>query len=256
MEEKELNLRLQIKTLNQKTLIIEIIDSKTVFDLKKELSLYADVGVRPEEQRLIYAGRIMSNERLLSSYNIDIRKSLMVMKVRPEADAERESLKCSQSSTSKEKKTESTKTSSSAKETSKEKEVAKTKLLCETEPLVESIVAMGYDEKEVRKALAASFNNAERAIEYLIEGIPSSGNGVELSNELHRRNSRIARYRNDRHFRSLRNAIRDNPEDTDGTLEVLGYENPALLRIITDHQDEFLEFMLSEDISDDDYTQD
>ena len=57
-----------VKTLNGKTLTIDVAPSDSVESLKKVLS--SQIGVHRDEQRLVFAGKQLEDQRTLSDYNI------------------------------------------------------------------------------------------------------------------------------------------------------------------------------------------
>uniref|UniRef100_W8CE11 UV excision repair protein RAD23 B n=1 Tax=Ceratitis capitata TaxID=7213 RepID=W8CE11_CERCA len=297
-------MKLQIKTLSQKSLMVDIDLSKTVYELKKELSLYPDVGVKPELQKLIYAGKILFNEQPLSAYNIDAKKFLVVMVLKqPEelgaetaptgagssvsAVGEAASAKVVASET--EATTKETPTAQVVKQQTPKTPVpaaatVTTAAAPETQPttpqrtaappqqeqpapprsgandeMVANIVSMGYPEVEVRRALAASFNNPERAIEYLIEGIPESvlmqpENAVLYGGDSDADigMSPFEMFRSDPLFRNLRRAIQQHPELINDAIQRVGEANPAILQLINDNQQEFLSSLIEGSDDDDD----
>lgn len=262
-------MKLQIKTLNQRSLIVDIDESKTVMDLKKELSLYPDVGVKPELQKLIYAGKILNNEDKISAYNIDVKKFLVVMILKQPLAADFPTAASSQ--TTKEEVQQQEEQPAKAEETNKVVEpefktppppaadvTTPPTSNPETEAMVSQIVSMGYPEHDVRRALRASFNNPERAIEYLIEGIPTSPSTPEgdsyTDTDADLSMTPFEVFRGDPIFQNLRSALQEHPELIDAAIQRIGETNPALLELISENQQEFLSMLIdgSEDDDEDD----
>lgn len=289
-------MKLTIKTLDQKTFYVEFEETKTVWDLKAHLHKLPEVGVVPDLQQLIYAGRVLDNHVELKEYCIDERKFLVVMAKKappPQPKATEAATKTTSS--------EQTKTNVASKPTAKTEESSEkaktppassppssggaaaaagtattipqqqseqTQSVLQavdfspiaeiSESMVQEIMSMGYPESDVRRALIASFNNPDRAIEYLIEGIP------DIADVLTQRQPGIAAsvnpptgggatggrtasagnplnfLREDPRFIQMRRVIRQRPELLSTVLARIGETNPALLAIIREHQDEFV----------------
>ncbi|KAI8127912.1 UV excision repair protein RAD23 like protein B [Lucilia cuprina] len=310
-------MKLTIKTLDQKTFYVEFDDTKTVWDLKAHLQKMPEVGVQPELQQLIYAGRVLDNDNVLKTYSIDERKFLVVMAkkipaaaagtttpaaatttaaaTQPAAKAAEPDVAktTSASSKSSEQSTASATSAASAsqpkteeKAPEKEKETtAATATAASTgtatkdsrapqpslgignvldvldisptaaanEDMVREIMSMGYPETEVRRALMASFNNPDRAIEYLIEGIPDIPDMVSMPQPAAQPAAAVPTpgaptggpnplnfLREDPRFNQMRRVIRQRPELLSSVLARIEETNPALLAVIREHQDEFV----------------
>lgn len=268
-------MKLQIKTLNQKSLVVDIEETKTVYELKKELSLYPDIGVKPELQKLIYAGKILANAEKLNSYNIDVKKFLVIMILKQPLEESPKAVQTPQETVKEE--------AVKVKEPEQEKQTVKTNEPTTTSPvvaqpvaqpefktptapadskkdeLVAQIVGMGYPESDVRRALAASFYNAERAIEYLIEGIPTSPSTPEgesyTDTDADLSMTPFEMFRSDPTFQTLRDALQLHPELLDAAIQRVGETNPELLNLISENQQEFLS-MLVDGSDDEEYDDD
>uniref|UniRef100_A0A3P8TW90 UV excision repair protein RAD23 n=1 Tax=Amphiprion percula TaxID=161767 RepID=A0A3P8TW90_AMPPE len=117
------------------------------------------------------------------------------------------------------------------------------------ENLVSEIMSMGYEREQVVAALRASYNNPDRAVEYLLMPVlsppgpvsasqpPTAGGGsVSTGNPLEF-------LRNQPQFQQMRQIIQQNPALLPALLQQLGRDNPQLLQQITQHQERFVQML-------------
>uniref|UniRef100_A0A6M2DJF2 UV excision repair protein RAD23 n=1 Tax=Xenopsylla cheopis TaxID=163159 RepID=A0A6M2DJF2_XENCH len=265
------------KNLQQQTFQIEIDESKTVKDLKEKIEKEKGKDYPAGHQRLIYAGKILNDEQAVSSYNIDAKKFIVVMIGKPKASAETVSTTPAVPSptttpatpgdqpTTPESAPEAPPTAESAAQGEQvpqtEAANAESALLMgdDYQKMVQNIIDMGYSRAQVQQALRASFNNPDRAVEYLITGIPDQvfDDAVDLEGTVGQLNASIdinadnseplAFLRNQPQFQQMRSVIQQNPALLNAVLQQIGQTNPALLQLISHHQQSFVQ-MLNEPI--------
>lgn len=140
------------------------------------------------------------------------------------------------------------------------------------ENLVTEIMSMGYEREQVIAALRASFNNPDRAVEYLLMGIPTESEQppeevvrpTPVSNPTPPAPQRpqpppaaagaepgaaqasanpLEFLRNQPQFHQMRQIIQQNPALLPALLQQLGRDNPQLLQQITQHQERFVQML-------------
>ncbi|XP_045048502.1 UV excision repair protein RAD23 homolog A isoform X1 [Desmodus rotundus] len=199
-----------LKTLQQQTFKIRMEPDETVKVLKEKIEAEKGRDAFPVAgQKLIYAGKILSDDVPIRDYRIDEKNFVVVMvtkaknspgtSVPPEASstAAPESSTTSPSApasgmshpppTIREDKSpseESVPTTSpesvsgsvpSSGSSGREEDAASTLVTgSEYETMLTEIMSMGYERERVVAALRASYNNPHRAVEYLLTGIPGS----------------------------------------------------------------------------------
>ncbi|XP_065405938.1 UV excision repair protein RAD23 homolog B isoform X3 [Chrysemys picta bellii] len=140
------------------------------------------------------------------------------------------------------------------------------------ENMVTEIMSMGYEREQVIAALRASFNNPDRAVEYLLMGIPgdretqAAADPPQAASTGASQSSAVAAaaattttttsssgghplefLRNQPQFQQMRQIIQQNPNLLPALLQQIGRENPQLLQQISQHQEHFIQ-MLNEPV--------
>ena len=268
---------------------------KKEIEAKKGVTDYPVAG-----QKLIYSGKILLDDQALKEYNIEENKFIVVMATKPKAVSEAattkptpQQTKAEQPSTTKaseakektavatttltDKKDEKKATSTLATTTQSTTATTTTTTsssptppasqqpdpsasTSELEGIIRNIMEMGYPRDRVESALQASFNNPDRAVEYLISGnIPAIDD--ELINEQLQNleaggsptragqdpNS-LEFLRNQPQFQQLCQVVQQNPNLLNTIMQQLRTTNPQLLNLISQNQEEFVR-MLNEPAS-------
>lgn len=246
-----------LKTLQQLTFQIEIDPEESVKALKLKIEVEKGKDYAADQQRLIYAGKILLDDNKLSSYNIDDKKFIVIMVTKPKASETQASTTSapeageSASTESGDGKNKNVVEEAPKPPTAAEPEHASEPPAISNEPdfesTVQSIMDMGYNREQVEQALRASFNNRERAVEYLITGIPEEllqEQDVEEGSE----EDPLAFLRDQPQFQQMRAVIQQNPSLLNAILQQIGQTNPALLQAISQHQQAFVR-MLNEPVN-------
>ncbi|XP_047527788.1 UV excision repair protein RAD23 homolog A [Vanessa atalanta] len=246
-----------LKTLQQQTFQIEIDPDETVKALKLKIEVEKGKNYAADQQKLIYAGKILLDDNKLRIYNIDEKKFVVIMVTKPKSSDHQQASSTSAPEAGESASTESGDGNAKAAE-EKPKPTPATEPERAAEPpitaneldfetTVQSIMDMGYNRQQVEQALRASFNNRERAVEYLITGIPEEllqEQEVEESSD----DDPLGFLRDQPQFQQMRAVIQQNPNLLNTVLQQIGQTNPALLQAISQHQQAFVR-MLNEPVN-------
>jgi len=293
-----------LKTLKQQTFKIEVDESESVRTFKEKIEAHKGSEFPANCQKLIYAGKILSDDTKISEYDIDEKKFVVIMVTKPQTSPPEES-------TSSESVPISTQVTSNAtgqipsKTVVQETENPPTEVKCtavadtksdsqqkpsecsedtsesltsvnvegldisaaestlvlgeDYERMVSQITEMGYEREEVERALRASFNNPDRAVEYLLTGIlppehetpaespPAGGGNTQSSNTITlgtgNEGEPLSFLRTQPQFQQMRQVIQQNPQLLNAVLQQIGQSNPQLLQLISQNQESFIRML-------------
>lgn len=262
-----------LKNLQQQTFTVNVDEDLTVKDLKEEIEKLKGVDYPVAGQKLIYAGKILDDASKLKEYEIDEKKFVVVMVSKPKpAPAAPTPPETPTTTTSKEPSSTPPATVTTPASTASAENAPATATPTapsggatgesvlisgsEFDQTVESIMAMGYERPEVERALRASFNNPDRAVEYLLNGIPpefaqegvasnlttpGGGAGADLAPAAE--SDALGFLRAQPQFEQMRSVVRENPQLLNAVLQQIGQTNPALLQVISENQEEFVRLL-------------
>ncbi|XP_008283781.1 UV excision repair protein RAD23 homolog B isoform X2 [Stegastes partitus] len=298
-------MQITLKTLQQQTFKVDIDEEETVKTLKERIEqekgkdTFSVAGLK-----LIYAGKILNDDTALKEYKINEKNFVVVMVTKPKtASAAPQSSPAASapsttapaapppSSSSSDKPAEPASTDSKPEERQSStaepsstpvgsEASTNTNLINEAvstlvtgpsyDAMVNEMMLMGYEREQVVAALRASFNNPDRAVEYLLTGIPGrdqgpatgpdavappvsgapavSTGGISVPANTGSSSSAgggnpLSFLRNQPQFHVMRQLIQQNAALLPALLQEIGRENPALLQEISNHQEQFIQML-------------
>ncbi|KAL3086918.1 hypothetical protein niasHT_021782 [Heterodera trifolii] len=260
---------LLFKTITQQSFTIEVEETATIGEVKRKIQEAKGAEYPAENQKLIFNGRMLEDAMLVSELNFAAPKFIVIMVMRKPAQAP-STVRSATSSTSPQKKTSTAdgqapkaeksaenKATGATSNTSVAQSGAATGVPAEHAQTVANIEAMGYPRQEVVRALQAALFDADRAVDYLCNGIPE-GPSLQGSNS----GSDIGAVTEDGQlmaaledpqglsflaqspqFQQLRDIVHTDPSMLPQILQQIATVNPQLMEAINNNQAMFLQML-------------
>jgi len=184
MAEPEQKLGIVIKTLKASRHNLQVTLSNNVGDMKKQIETELSLGAA-EAMKLIHHGKILKDEQVLNSIGLKEgdfvvlmttkkRKANKVVKPPENTAPPPETTTAPQPAS-----TQSSTTQPAAANTQQNSanlQQGASALISpnETETYIQNMIGMGFPREDCQRALQAAFNNPDRAVEYLLNGIPAN----------------------------------------------------------------------------------
>eukprot|EP01136_Pigoraptor_vietnamica_P044622 Opistho-1_new@21578 len=296
-------MKVTVKTLQQTSFPLEVDPSETVASVKEKIFAAKGSEYAVANQKLIYAGAILLDSNPLSQYNVKENDFIVVMVTKPKAPAAAAASAPAPAPATPAKEepkpaavtpapSQPPATPAAPAPAATAAAPAATPAAAPTplgyssaasalvtgadyERMVSQLMEMGFGREEVVRALRAAFNNPDRAVDYLMNGIPAFADaapaapgggagappapaeGEEGGEEEEMDEEDLANLmaagggggdaldflRNQPQFQQLREVVRANPQLLQPLLQQLGQANPELLQLINANQQAFLNLL-------------
>ncbi|KAG9760233.1 UV excision repair protein Rad23, partial [Aureobasidium melanogenum] len=181
-------MKLTFKDLKQQKFVIEAEPSETIGEVKSKIA--SEKGWEPSTQKLIYSGKILQDDKTVESYKIEEKGFIVCMTSKPKAAPSKPSAPATPapaapaSTPAPPQAPTSSSTSASApvpatpspatNESSRFNDPSALTLGDERAAAISNMEAMGFPRTDIDRAMRAAFFNPDRAVEYLLNGIPES----------------------------------------------------------------------------------
>ncbi|XP_037608014.1 UV excision repair protein RAD23 homolog B [Sebastes umbrosus] len=301
-------MQITLKTLQQQTFKIDIDEEETVKILKEKIKEKIEEEKGKDHfpvagLKLIYAGKVLSDDAALKEYKITEKNFVVVMVTKAKAasaapqpspatpapstaapaapaasSSSSENTSERSSSDDKPEETQSPTAEPASTSVGSSEASTNTNLIDEAvsnlvtgasyDAMVNEMMLMGYEREQVVAALRASFNNPDRAVEYLLTGIPGRDSGpaagldavVPPVSGVHSApiggislpantgsspsgGNPLSFLRSQPQFHVMRQLIQQNAALLPALLQEIGRENPELLQEISSHQEQFIQML-------------
>ncbi|CAF0918852.1 unnamed protein product [Brachionus calyciflorus] len=251
-----------IKTLSNLTFKIDLNPTDTIKEVKEKIHKEKGDDYLVENQKLILLGKVLEDGKSVGEYNINDTSSIVCFATKPKTAT----TSAATTSTAAPTPTPApapapvpVATPTPAPVAPSEPTPAAQPRLGDTglvvgedyERSVQEMMNMGYPRSQIEAAMRASFNNPDRAVEYLLSGnIPAfeegeggeETSGDETASEGGRTpggEDPLAFLRSQPQFAQMRTLIQQNPSLLAPLLQQLAQTNPQLLQVINENQNEF-----------------
>jgi UV excision repair protein RAD23 len=264
-------MKITVKTIKGELIPLEVEPTNTVLEVKERLQ--AAKGFEVAGQKLILKGKQTSDNETLGQLEIKEGDFMVVMVSKAKAPAPSQPLGGSQdvpsniSSQTTQPVQQSQPVSVASNATTWNDPSSSLLTGDSLNKTVDEICAMGFEKPKVIEALKAAFNNPDRAIEYLFNGIPTNiagtlptlpptgnapqGGGTTLPSPGTQApeggadpNNPIAFLAASPLFQQLRAVIQTNPNLLQPALAQLAQTQPQIFQLITQNQEAFLKLLM------------
>eukprot|EP01120_Amphizonella_sp_Union-15-10_P004555 TRINITY_DN1518_c0_g1_i2.p1 TRINITY_DN1518_c0_g1~~TRINITY_DN1518_c0_g1_i2.p1 ORF type:complete len:304 (+),score=62.59 TRINITY_DN1518_c0_g1_i2:90-1001(+) len=226
-------MKITLRTLKRESFPLEVQPKDTVLALKQKIG--AQFNHLVSWIKLIYAGKILSDESTLESYSIKENDFIVLMVSKPKEVVEEKTKLPVKTEVQTPTGTQPTDTSSAELNS---KNTPSSTESTPPENLINKITEMGFLRDSAINALKSTSNNLDDAIEYLMtgslgHGVSGSGTGTNTFDFL----------RNFPQFNTLKSMIQSNPQLLHMVIQLLAASNPQIIDLISQHQDEFVQLL-------------